>query len=132
MQFRPLYSKYVFVFGFKNFIISQNFAFKTETWLCDHKPDCGLGDNSDEEDCAFEVCDDALQFTCRNKRCIPLANVCDGMDSCGDASDEWQCKKKGCNNDTEFSCDKTKCLPMMLRCKYVGAFWLKNCYKWLN
>lgn len=108
----------------------------SETWLCDHEPDCGLGDSSDERDCAFEVCDDALQFTCRNKRCIPLANVCDGIDNCNDASDEWevshgtcaelfmylyiftifQCKK-GCNNDTEFSCDKTKCLPMMLRCK---------------
>ena len=33
----------------------------------------------------------SVEFSCDNKRCIPLEHVCDGEDDCRDRSDELEC-----------------------------------------
>ena len=35
----------------------------------------------------------SVEFTCDNKRCIPLEHVCDGEDDCRDKSDETNCNQ---------------------------------------
>ena len=36
----------------------------------------------------YRDCEPLLEFKCTNKKCIPMADVCDQYDDCGDDSDE--------------------------------------------
>lgn len=90
-----------------------------KNWRCDHDPDCGNGDASDEEDCQYPPCEKG-EFTCDNQKCIPQSQVCNGVNDCKDnrTSDE--------NHDI---CPSNKTCPANLfKCTYtnicVEDFWL--------
>ena len=63
----------------------------TAQFQCDHEPDCQDALNSDELDCQYPPCA-AGEFTCANSKCIPQAQVCNGVNDCKDVntSDEQQ------------------------------------------
>jgi len=90
-----------------------------KNWRCDHDPDCGNGDASDEEDCQYPPCAKG-EFTCANQKCIPQSQVCNGINDCKDnrTSDE--------NHDI---CPNNKtCGPNLFKCTHtnicVEDFWL--------
>ncbi|KAM9364417.1 LOW QUALITY PROTEIN: low-density lipoprotein receptor-related protein 1B-like [Pholidichthys leucotaenia] len=64
--------------------------------ICNKVDDCG--DNSDEEECAEVAAGrprpcGKSEFTCSNRRCIPIKLQCDLFNDCGDGgSDEQDCK----------------------------------------
>jgi len=103
---------------------SNEFRCKTgrcilKNWRCDHDPDCGNGDTSDEDDCQYPPCEKG-EFTCDNKKCIPQTQVCNGVNDCKDnrTSDE--------NHDI---CPSNKtCAASLFKCPYtnicVEDFWL--------
>lgn len=88
-------------------------------WRCDHDPDCGNGDTSDEEDCQYPPCEKG-EFTCDNHKCIPQAQVCNGINDCKDSK----------TSDESFDiCPNNKTCPANLfKCLYtnicVEDFWL--------
>lgn len=47
-----------------------------------------------KENCFFSNLTDcsSSEFRCVNRKCIPLAKTCDGINDCGDSSDELCCK----------------------------------------
>ncbi|VDM41615.1 unnamed protein product [Toxocara canis] len=68
-------------------------------------------------------CDAEIAFTCKNKKCVPRAMVCDGMNDCGDGSDEAKCdcgvlERAGnvirCGMTSEHITQK--CIPALRRC----------------
>lgn len=73
--------------------------------------------------CQNFECDLSRKFQCRNKRCIPLWQICNGQDDCGDGSDE--------NNHTlcrrwplpclasQYKCANEQCIPMEKVCDHV-------------
>lgn len=90
-----------------------------KNWRCDHDPDCGNGDASDEENCQYPPCEKG-EFTCENQKCIPQSQVCNGVNDCKDSktSDE--------NHDL---CPNNKTCPANLfKCTHtnicVEDFWL--------
>ncbi|XP_072436733.1 complement factor I [Chiloscyllium punctatum] len=52
------------------------------------------------------------EFTCVNGKCIPLKDLCNGIDDCADLSDESCCKK--CNNS--HHCKSDVCIPSFSLC----------------
>nr|ABV21979.1 complement component factor I [Ginglymostoma cirratum] len=52
------------------------------------------------------------EFTCVNGKCIPLENLCNGIDDCADLSDETCCKS--CSNS--HHCKSDICIPYFSRC----------------
>uniref|UniRef100_A0A3P9M179 Low density lipoprotein receptor-related protein 1Bb n=1 Tax=Oryzias latipes TaxID=8090 RepID=A0A3P9M179_ORYLA len=64
--------------------------------VCNKVDDCG--DNSDEEQCGEPRPCGKTEFTCSNRRCIPMQLQCDLFNDCGDGgSDEQDCKS--CEHD---------------------------------
>lgn len=90
-----------------------------KNWRCDHDPDCGNGDASDEEDCVYPPCEKG-EFTCDNQKCIPQAQVCNGVNDCKDnkTSDE---NHDLCPNNRTCGANFFKC-PHTNIC--VEDFWL--------
>ncbi|XP_030748487.1 very low-density lipoprotein receptor-like isoform X1 [Sitophilus oryzae] len=58
------------------------------------------------------------QFSCANKKCIPINFHCDGEDDCGDNSDEnpIECQKNVTCSKNEFRCGNGKCIPGHWQC----------------
>ncbi|CAH1121148.1 unnamed protein product [Ceutorhynchus assimilis] len=58
------------------------------------------------------------QFTCANKKCIPIPFVCDGENDCEDNSDEnpAECSKNVTCGKNEFRCNNGKCIPSHWQC----------------
>ncbi|NXU52641.1 CFAI factor, partial [Turnix velox] len=55
----------------------------------------------------LRACSDG-EFTCVNKKCIPLNKACDGVNDCGDLSDELCCRD--CRGNS-FHCRSGICIP---------------------
>ncbi|XP_048383977.2 complement factor I isoform X2 [Stegostoma tigrinum] len=53
-----------------------------------------------------------VEFTCVNGKCIPLEDLCNGIDDCADLSDESCCKS--CSNS--HHCKSDVCIPYFSRC----------------
>uniref|UniRef100_A0A3Q1FTS4 Low density lipoprotein receptor-related protein 1Ba n=1 Tax=Acanthochromis polyacanthus TaxID=80966 RepID=A0A3Q1FTS4_9TELE len=88
--------------------------------VCNKVDDCG--DNSDEEECPRPC--GKTEFTCSNRRCIPIQLQCDLFSDCGDGgSDEQDCKAP-CGEDAV--CNQTnanaicQCKPGFKRNQKTG------------
>lgn len=81
--------------------------------------DCGKKDNSDEEGCVYPPCADG-EFTCQNGRCIPQAQVCNGVNDCKDntTSDETHDR---CPTNTTCPANHLKCAKTNI---CVEPYWL--------
>lgn len=57
------------------------------------------------------------QFQCKNKKCIPVAWQCDGVNDCSDGGDEdpETCAQKTCAPG-QFQCDNGRCVPLSYVC----------------
>nr|UVT84832.1 vitellogenin receptor [Lasioderma serricorne] len=89
---------------------------------CDDEDDCG--DFSDEFHCATggptanENCTDGL-WSCADKHCIPLLQVCDGVYNCLDHTDETL----GCRSNRTcdgFKCKNGRCIVNEWRCDGIN------------
>jgi hypothetical protein len=61
-----------------------------------------------------------LQFTCANKKCIPITFVCDGENDCDDGSEEGieECPKNATCAKNEFRCKSGRCIPDHWQCDH--------------
>ncbi|XP_065131712.1 complement factor I [Paramisgurnus dabryanus] len=60
--------------------------------------------------CYKERAGGKCEFSCVNRKCVPYARTCDGVDDCGDNSDEMCCQK--CKkNPPSFHCSSGVCIP---------------------
>lgn len=61
------------------------------------------------------VCDEKEEFVCKDRRrCIPIAQMCDGEHDCIDESDEQNCENR-CTGDM-FKCMNGKCIESSWAC----------------
>jgi len=52
------------------------------------------------------------QLMCENRKCIPVAKACDGVDDCGDASDETEyCRRMVMKSPSRYECGNTPIAP---------------------
>ncbi|CAG7827361.1 unnamed protein product [Allacma fusca] len=92
--------------------------------ICDGRNDCGIDDNSDEENCKGSYGCHWSQHACRKgNKCIPGHKKCDGRIDCNDGSDEENCPRsknrdivESCT-ESEFFCNvSTICISLELVC----------------
>ena len=70
----------------------------------------------------FFVLKEMADFQCKNKKCIPLWQICNGYDECGDGSDENNhtlCRRwpTTCASN-QFKCTNDKCIDLTKVCDH--------------
>ncbi|XP_054256859.1 putative vitellogenin receptor [Macrosteles quadrilineatus] len=104
-----------------------------QEWTCDRANDCG--DNSDEDPSLCQHrgiankalghgISECLEFTCKNKKCLPFIKVCDGKADCEDGSDEGGRCGRGC---ADAGCmDKCQETPSGPKCACFHGYQLSG------